>query len=82
MFLIGYSACPNGQYKTCTTCSGNGTVSSTTTCTNCSGSGKITCTNCSGSGTIKTSNNCTHGFGPNSSHYYCPKHGNSVSQYH
>lgn len=51
-------------------------------CTVCSGTSKIKCNICKGQGTTEVLSACTHGHGPNSSHYYCLNHGNDVSQYH
>ena len=67
------------KYKgECASCSGKGTC----LCVDCSGAGLIRCQTCNGKGTMTESNNCTHGKEPNSPHFYCSTHENSISQYH
>ena len=86
-------ACPSRTSRTCSTCSGTGKVTTTPNCTSCAGTGRKTCSSCSGSGTKRCgtcngqgtttkTENCSHGRGPNSSHYHCSSHGNDVNQYH
>lgn len=80
ILVVGKITCPNCNRGsvTCSTCRGSGKSQ----CGGCTGAGKKACSKCNGSGTNKVSYNCTHGNGPDKSHYYCSKHGNAVSQYH
>ena len=51
-------------------------------CSNCSNTGKLNHSTCDGTGSIKTSNKCEHEYNPDSDHFWCSNHGNSVSEYH
>lgn len=81
----GGSSCTRltGPLVTCPTCNGSG-KGSQTTCSACKGSGStsttITCPTCEGDKTVTITGDCDHGC--SSTHYYCPDHGNDVSEYH
>ena len=64
--------------KRCSSCGGSGKR----TCSSCNGNYSWECTTCKGAGTTTVPTNCSHGFGPNTVHYYCSNHGNNVNQYH